>query len=66
MNLSQLLANRLKEVLTEGQWVIGTNFKAQIEDLDWKEASSKNAWVKYHCRFNLPYQLLYSGCSECA
>ena len=41
MNSAQLLANRLKEVLTEGKWVIGTNFKAQIEDLDWKEATQK-------------------------
>ncbi|MEM9078743.1 MAG: DinB family protein [Bacteroidota bacterium] len=41
MNLAQLLANRLKEVLTEGKWVIGTNFKGQIEDLSWKEATHK-------------------------
>ena len=41
MKLTQLLANRLKEVLTEGKWVIGTNFKAQIEDLNWKEATKK-------------------------
>ncbi len=41
MKLSQLLADKLKEVLTEGQWVIGTNFKAQIEDLNWEEATQK-------------------------
>ena len=41
MKQTQILANRLKEVLTEGKWVIGTNFKAQIEDLSWKEATQK-------------------------
>ncbi|WP_435624071.1 DinB family protein [Flagellimonas sp.] len=41
MKPAQLLANRLKEVLTEGKWVIGTNFKAQIADLNWKEATQK-------------------------
>lgn len=41
MKLAQLLANRLEEVLTEGKWVIGTNFKEQIIDLNWKEAIQK-------------------------
>ncbi|MEM9363447.1 MAG: DinB family protein [Bacteroidota bacterium] len=41
MKLSKLLADKLKEVLTEGKWVIGTNFKEQIEDLNWKEAIQK-------------------------
>lgn len=41
MKLNESLANRLKEVLTEGKWVIGTNFKEQIIDLDWKEAVQK-------------------------
>ena len=39
--LVESLVNRLKEVLTEGKWVIGTNFKEQISDLDWKEATHK-------------------------
>lgn len=39
MELAELLVNRLKEVLAEGKWVIGTNFKEQIIDLDWKEAT---------------------------
>lgn len=38
MKLTESLANRLKEVLIEGKWVIGTNFKEQIFDLNWKEA----------------------------
>ncbi len=39
MKLNDYLANRLKEVLTEGKWVLGTNFKEQILDLDWKQAT---------------------------
>ncbi|MGB1204474.1 MAG: DUF1572 domain-containing protein [Chitinophagales bacterium] len=34
------LTNRLKEVLTEGKWVTGTNFKEQIIDMDWKDAAT--------------------------
>ena len=41
MKSTELLTNRLKEVLTEGKWVSGTNFKAQIIDLSWKEAIQK-------------------------
>ncbi len=32
------LANRLKEVLTEGQWVSGTNFKSEIQNISWQKA----------------------------
>lgn len=41
MKLNEYLANRLKEVLTEGKWVVGTNFKEQIVDLEWKHAVQK-------------------------
>lgn len=41
MQLSNQLTNRLKEVLTEGTWVTGTNFKSQIVDLDWQIATQK-------------------------
>jgi hypothetical protein len=41
MQLNVYLAHRLKEILTEGKWVLGTNFKAQISDLNWKEATKK-------------------------
>ena len=34
MNLNVYLADRLREVFTEGKWVLGTNFKEQIIDLD--------------------------------
>lgn len=38
MKHAQYLANRLKEVLTEGKWVTGTNYKEQILSVDWKTA----------------------------
>lgn len=41
MQLNNQLTNRLKEVLTEGTWVTGTNFKSQIVDLDWQIATQK-------------------------
>lgn len=41
MKLNEYLSNRLKEIFTEGEWVVGTNFKAQIFDLDWKDAIQK-------------------------
>jgi beta-xylosidase len=41
MKLNEYLANRLKEVFTEGKWVLGTNFKEQIIDLDWEQATQK-------------------------
>ena len=41
MKLNEYLVNRLKEIFTEGKWVLGTNFKEQIIDLDWKQATQK-------------------------
>ncbi len=41
MKLSQSLAKRLKEVLTEGKWLTGTSCKEQLSDLNWKEATQK-------------------------
>lgn len=41
MELNTYLADRLREVLTEGKWVVGTNFKAQIINLNWKEATTQ-------------------------
>tara|TARA_R110002050_G_scaffold141251_2_gene266324 strand:+ start:31253 stop:31570 length:318 start_codon:yes stop_codon:yes gene_type:complete len=43
MKSNEYLANRLKETLTKGKWVIGSNFKEQIIDLDWKDATKKVA-----------------------
>ena len=41
MKLNEYLANRLKEIFTEGKWVLGTNFKEQIIDLNWNRATQK-------------------------
>ena len=41
MKPAESLAGRLREVLTDGKWVSGTNFKKEIIDLDWNEASKK-------------------------
>ena len=38
MKTSEYLVNRLQEVLTNGKWVTGTNFKEQILSTDWKDA----------------------------
>lgn len=39
--LTASLVSRLNEVLTEGKWIIGTNIKEQIIDLNYKEATRK-------------------------
>ncbi len=41
MNYNEYLADRLREVFLSGKWVVGTNFKEQIEDLTWTEATQK-------------------------
>lgn len=41
MKLNNYLANRLKEIFIEGKWVLGTNFKEQIMDLDWIQATQR-------------------------
>ena len=41
IKLRQSLVSRLKEVLTEGNWIIGTNIKEQIAEINYKEATLK-------------------------
>ena len=41
MNKSQSLESRLKEVLTEGTWVTGTNFLKQITETNFKTATTE-------------------------
>ena len=43
MKLNEYLTNRLKEIFTEGKWVIGSNIQEQIIDLDWKDATKRAA-----------------------
>lgn len=37
---SQQLANRFREVILSGTWIANTNYKAQLENLDWEIAIS--------------------------
>ncbi len=36
---SKSLANRLREVVLEGTWIANTNYKVQLETLDWQVAT---------------------------
>ncbi len=35
------IANRFREVLLNGTWVAGTNFKDQLSDVNWQIATTK-------------------------
>lgn len=39
MSKSKSLADRIREVILSGTWVANTNFKDQLEGLDWKIAT---------------------------
>lgn len=39
MNYSQALSIRLREVLLDGKWIANTNFKAQITNVTWQQAT---------------------------
>ncbi|MDX2245945.1 MAG: DUF1572 domain-containing protein [Bacteroidia bacterium] len=41
MKTTTQIANRFREVILDGTWIANTNFKAQISDLDWKQATTK-------------------------
>ncbi len=41
MKLSTQLASRFREVLLNGHWVANTNFKEQLSDLNWEQATKK-------------------------
>jgi len=41
MTKNNQLAERLKEVILDGTWIANTNFKDQLEDIDWKIATTK-------------------------
>ncbi|SOD14314.1 DUF1572 family protein [Pedobacter xixiisoli] len=38
MNYSKQLANRFREVILNGTWIANTNYKDQLEGLDWQLA----------------------------
>ena len=39
MITTQYLVCRLKEVLTDGKWITGTNFIKEIENINWKDGT---------------------------
>lgn len=41
MNHSIKLANRFREVILNGTWIANTNFKNELENLDWKIATAR-------------------------
>tara|TARA_R110001632_G_scaffold89433_5_gene192846 strand:- start:6827 stop:7288 length:462 start_codon:yes stop_codon:yes gene_type:complete len=41
MKSSILLANRFREVLLDGLWIANTNYKHQLSDLTWQQATTK-------------------------
>lgn len=59
MQRNILIANRLREVLLSGQWIANTNYKAQIQSVDWQQATQKIhnlntiAALTYHINYYL-------------
>jgi uncharacterized damage-inducible protein DinB len=41
MSQNLFIASRLREVFLSGTWIANTNFKAQLSDLDWAQATQK-------------------------
>jgi uncharacterized damage-inducible protein DinB len=41
MKLTTALAKRFREIILNGDWVVATNFKDQLSDLTWKQATTK-------------------------
>lgn len=41
MNLSKQVAEQFREVYLNGSWVVGSNLKAQLQDLTWQQATAK-------------------------
>jgi DinB superfamily len=41
MKRTEFLATRLREVLLNGKWIADTNFKEQLENINWEQATKK-------------------------
>lgn len=41
MSTTSQLAKRFREVLQDGKWIANTNFKEQLSDVTWKQATTK-------------------------
>ena len=59
MNRTESLAGRLREVFLNGHWIANTNYKEQLQDVDWKHATRKVeslntvAALTYHINYYL-------------
>ncbi|MFD2561183.1 DinB family protein [Aquimarina rubra] len=59
MTNSELIANRLKEVLLNGHWIANTNYQELIKSVTWKQATQKIdslntiAALTYHINYYL-------------
>lgn len=59
MTRSELLASRLREVLLDGHWIANTNFKEQLQTVNWEQATQKAgnlntiAALTYHVNYYL-------------
>jgi uncharacterized damage-inducible protein DinB len=45
MKQSEYLANRIREMILNGTWIANTNYKDQLESLDWREAIKKRGTI---------------------
>lgn len=41
MSITSQLAKRFREVLLNGKWIANTNFKEQLSDVTWEQATTK-------------------------
>lgn len=41
MKNSIIIAGRLREVLLNGQWIANTNYKLQLQDISWQQATTR-------------------------
>jgi len=41
MNTTKQLANRFREVILNGKWIANTNYKQELSDINWKQATTK-------------------------
>jgi len=41
MKLTKQIAERFREILLDGQWVLGTNYKDQLSNINWEQATTK-------------------------
>ncbi len=41
MESTKQLADRFREILLNGDWVVATNFKDQLSDISWQQATTK-------------------------